>query len=109
MKILLNPFKILVLVSIMLTSCVPSRMFEDMKTNKLKCEEENSKLKAEQLELQTKQIESDRVMKEIQQEIKFLRNDTTTLGTGNRRLTVLYNELTSSYEKLVANKMRSGA
>lgn len=106
MKILLNPFKILVLVSILLTSCVPSRMFEDMKTNKLKCEEENSKLKAEQLELQNKQIESDRVMKEIQQEIKFLRNDTTTLGTGNRRLTVLYNELTSSYEKLVANNDR---
>ena len=106
MKILLNPFKILVLVSILFTSCVPSRMFEDMKTNKLKCEEENSKIKAEQLELQTKQIESDRVMKEIQQEIKFLRNDTTTLGTGNRRLTVLYNELTSSYEKLVANNDR---
>ncbi|MBL0074140.1 MAG: hypothetical protein IPP34_21005 [Bacteroidetes bacterium] len=41
-------------VSLVVTSCVPSRMFDDLKVAKLKCDEENAKLKGGQLENTTK-------------------------------------------------------
>ncbi len=94
---------ILLLTGMLATSCVPSRMFDETKTAKLKCEEENARIKTEQLAMQT-QLEENAIKKtEMEREMTYLRTDTSTLGTGNRRLTQLYNELTSSYDKLVAN------
>ncbi len=91
------------LSSLVMVSCVPSRMFEDLKTNKQKCDEENAKLKASYLEYTTQKQELDLLLRDLQREVGYLRTDTGTLGTGNRRLTNLYNELSTSYEKLVAN------
>jgi len=85
-------------------SCVPSRMYDDMNTSKMKCDQENGRLKAENLELNTQKTELSQTIKDLQREANYLRNDTTTLGTGNRRLTNLYNELSISYDKLVANE-----
>lgn len=89
--------------SLILVSCVPSRMFEELKTNKHKCDEENAKLKASNLEYTTQKQELDLAIRDLTREAGYLRTDTATLGTGNRRLTNLYNELSTSYEKLVAN------
>ena len=86
-----------------ISSCVPSRMYDDMNTSKVKCEEESSRLKASNLELSTKNSELNQNVKELQREMGYLRSDTASLGTGNRRLTSLYNDLTNSYEKLIAN------
>ena len=41
------------------TSCVPSRMFDEMKTSKLQCDEENAKLKADMLAANTRISELD--------------------------------------------------
>lgn len=89
--------------SLVMVSCVPSRMFEELKTNKHKCDEENAKLKASNLEYTTQKQELDLAIRDLTREAEYLRTDTATLGTGNRRLTNLYNELSTSYEKLVAN------
>lgn len=86
-----------------LVSCVPSRMYDDLKSKKSQCEEENTKLKADMLEYNTRRSEMELRVKELDRDNTYLKTDTTTLGSGNRRLTSLYNELTSSYEKLVAN------
>lgn len=96
-------------ITISVTSCVPSRMFDELNTNKLKCDEENARLKAENLEFTTKKGEMELTIKDLQREVNYLRNDTATLGTGNRRLNGLYNELTSSYERLVANNEKLAA
>ncbi len=104
----MNPLQksLLVITALSLTviSCVPSRMYNEMNTKKLNCEEENAKLKASNLEFNTKKEELDETIKDLQREGTYLRTDTATLGTGNRRLTALYNELSNSYDKLVANK-----
>ncbi|HMT27988.1 MAG TPA: OmpA family protein [Bacteroidia bacterium] len=92
-----------VLTSLTITSCVPSRMFDDMKSSKLKCEEENSRMKAEQLAYTTEKEEMRLKIKDLERDVNYLKTDTSTLGTGNRRLTSLYNELSNSYDKLVAN------
>lgn len=67
------------------------------------CEEENNRLKADMLEYNTRKSEMEQVIKDLDRDIGYLRTDTSVLGTGNRRLTSLYNELSDSYEKLVAN------
>ncbi len=109
----MNSFKKTLLVlstfAITVTSCVPSRMFDELNTNKLKCDEENARLKAENLEYTTKKGEMELTIKDLQREVNYLRNDTSTLGTGNRRLNSLYNELTTSYERLVANNEKLAA
>jgi len=96
-------FSVLAIISLFLTSCVPSRMYDDLNTKSLKCDEENARLKGANLEYATKQKELEQTVDELQREVKYLRTDTSTLGTGNRRLNSLYNELTASYERLVAN------
>jgi len=78
-------------------------MYDDLKSKKSQCEEENTKLKADMLEYNTRRSEMELRVKELDRDNTYLKTDTTTLGSGNRRLTSLYNELTSSYEKLVAN------
>lgn len=90
-------------VSLVVTSCVPSRMFDDLKVAKLKCDEENAKLKGGQLENTTKIDELEKTLQAQNRDLGMLKNDTLSLGTANRRLTTLYNELSNSYEKLVAN------
>lgn len=93
----------LLAMAVMATSCVPSRMYDELKTSKNRCEEENTKLRAENLEFTTRKKEMDQTLSEQERELKQLRTDTTAIGQANRRLTNLYNELSNSYEKLVAN------
>ena len=86
-----------------IASCVPSRMYDDLKANKSRCEEENVKLKSENEDMSIRATEQEQTLKDQQRELGQLRNDTLSIGTANRRLTNLYNELSVSYEKLVAN------
>jgi len=78
-------------------------MFDEMKTSKLQCDEENAKLKADMLAANTRIGELDSRNNELDQQNKYLRNDTTSMGEGTRRLTKLYNELSESYDKLSKN------
>lgn len=103
MTALLKKITLVIITGLMFSSCVPSRMFDDLNAKKLKCDEENARLKAEQLEYATKKEEMERTNKDLSREVNYLKTDTTTMGTANRRLTSLYNELTKSYELLTAN------
>lgn len=98
-----NRILLAVFAACLTASCVPSRMFDDMKTSKLQCDEENAKLKADMLAANTRISELDSRNSELDQQNKYLRNDTTSMGEGTRRLTKLYNELSDSYDKLSKN------
>jgi len=78
-------------------------MFDEMKTSKLQCDEENAKLKADMLAANTRIGELDSRNNELDQQNKYLRNDTASMGEGTRRLTKLFNELSESYDKLSKN------
>ncbi|MFM7901618.1 MAG: OmpA family protein [Bacteroidota bacterium] len=98
-----NRILLAVFAACLTASCVPSRMFDEMKTSKLQCDEENAKLKADMLAANTRISELDSRNSELDQQNKYLRNDTTSMGEGTRRLTKLYNELSDSYDKLSKN------
>ncbi|MFM7823390.1 MAG: OmpA family protein [Bacteroidota bacterium] len=98
-----NRILLAVFAACLTASCVPSRMFDEMKTSKLQCDEENAKLKADMLAANTRISELDSRKSELDQQNKYLRNDTTSMGEGTRRLTKLYNELSDSYDKLSKN------
>ncbi len=86
-----------------MVSCVPSRMYDDLKSRNTNCEDELEKLKNNNLKLTTSNDECQQKATDMSHEISYLLKDTTALGTANRRLTGLYNDLSISYEKLVAN------
>ena len=90
-------------------SCVPTRMYDDLKAGNARCEEENRKLKAETASQKTQIDELTANMASLRRDVNYLASDTTACGLANRRLTGLYNELTSSYEKLVANSDKLNA
>ena len=100
MKMNLKTTLLAVTLAVAAASCVPSRMHDELKAKKMLCEEENARLKAEALEYTTKKAEMEQLIKDIQRDNGYLRNDTAVMGQGNRRLTQLYNELSDSYEKL---------
>jgi chemotaxis protein MotB len=90
-------------ILLLASSCVPSRMYDDLKTGKTRCDDENKKLLTENTAIKTELDELSANMGSLKRDISYLISDTAACGTANRRLTGLYHELTTSYEKLVAN------
>lgn len=84
-------------------SCIPARQYDELKSKKSKCEEENEKLKASNLENSTRSKECAVQIDEDKKSIDHLKQDTTRLGTDIRRMNALYNSLTESYDKLTNN------
>ena len=89
-----------------LASCVPARQYDELKVRKATCDEENSKLRAENTNYTTQNKELTASLADLKREKEKLETDTTTLGNAQRRLSTLYNELNDSYEKLLRNNDR---
>jgi chemotaxis protein MotB len=98
-----NTLLLSLLTVLFAASCVPTRMYDDLKAGKTRCDEENKKFRTENVAMKTELDELSANMAGLKREVNFLISDTAACGTANRRLTGLYHELTSSYEKLVAN------
>src|SRR6185369_5165717 len=79
-----------------LASCVPARQFEDLQKKDKECQDENSRMKSDNQQLTTKNTELRAEIEELQKRIANLEKDTSELGSANRRLTGLYNELMKS-------------
>jgi chemotaxis protein MotB len=97
-----NAIKLILVFSI-ITSCVPSRMFDDLKTKNKNCEEERNDLKGENLKLSTANDELTTQVHDLRRDNSYLKKDTAALGKSNRRMTSLYNEVSHSYENLLSN------
>lgn len=91
------------LVVIAVTSCVPARQYEELKSKKSKCEEENERLKASGLELGTRNKELSQQVEDDKKTLDLLKRDTTVLGEDIRRTNALYKSLNESYDKLNTN------
>ena len=97
--------KILFYLAIILfvTSCIPARQYNELKSNKSRCEEEAEKLRAANLEMTTRTKELNEQVEQDRKNIDKLKQDTTSLGTDIRRMNALYSSLTNSYDKLNNN------
>lgn len=89
-----------------LAACVPARQYDELKSNKVRCEKENDALKAENLKLKTRNKEMQLKAQETDRNLKYLSGDTTAMGRGMSRLQKLYDELQNSYDKLLENNAK---
>lgn len=89
-----------------LFSCVPSRQFEELKSKQTKCEEDRANLMNENTEMKAKITEQEEKIADITKRIKALENDTTIMGNSLRRLTVNYDKLDATYERLLEQMAR---
>jgi chemotaxis protein MotB len=94
-----------------ITSCVPSRQFDELKAKEQKCQDEIKRLQSENQDLNTKLTELNAAMEKLSRDFNDLVKDSLKRGEDYRRLTSLYKELTNSYDKLLANneKLLSGS
>ena len=89
-----------------LSSCVPSRQFDELKKKEQSCQDENKTLKSENQDLNTQMTELNARMEKLNKDMDELVKDSVKRGDDYRRLTSLYNELTKSYDKLLSNNDR---
>lgn len=87
-----------------ISSCVPSRQFDELKTKEQKCQDENKRLTSENQDQNTKITELNASMEKLSRDMNDLVKDSLKRGEDYRRLTNLYNELTKSYDQLLSNK-----
>lgn len=88
------------------TSCVPARQFDDVKGKYNKCNDENSRLKADNFALDNKNKELVSGIADHKKKVDQLMNDTLDMGIKTRRMTELYVKLEDSYDRLINNNDR---
>ncbi len=90
-----------VLFSLLLASCVPSRMHNELKSKKEACDRENEELKAANLQLNTKQGELTAMVEDLRTRIGALEADTAKQGEEFRDLRMKYENLNTAYQALL--------
>lgn len=85
-----------------LTSCVPSKQYEEMKGKYRKCDEENTTLRSENQNLTTLKTEQETKINDLDRRIKALCADTTVQGNSIRQLTKNYDKLNETYDLLLS-------
>lgn len=85
-----------------LTSCVPSKQYEEMKGKYRKCDEENTTLRSENQNLTTLKTEQETKINDLERRIKALSADTTVQGNSIRQMTKNYDKLNETYDLLLS-------
>ncbi len=89
------------LFSIFLFSCVPARKYDELRAKRDTCDKLNSALKDENRKLSVAANECDAKVTAITKDLIGLQNDTSILGTTQRKLTTNYNQLFQTYSLLL--------
>jgi chemotaxis protein MotB len=92
---------LLILISVISISCVPSRMHNELKAKKSACDKENEELKAANLQLNTRQGELSAMVEDLKIRIKALESDTTIKGQELRDLRGNFEKLNNTYQTLL--------
>ena len=100
-KKFLIPISLFILFTILLSSCVSTKKYQEILSKNNKCEEDIGFLKGENQKLTSKTNEQEAIIQRYEQEIKQLAFDTTSLGKHKRTLASNYNQLSSTYETLL--------
>lgn len=94
-------FSLLFVVALLTTSCVPSRLYNEMKAKKANCAAENDSLKAQNLQLTTHNNELSYQNDDLKSKVESLAADTASLSTELRNLKAQYAEVNSNYQQLL--------
>ncbi len=94
-------FFYIALFSIIITSCVPARKYEDMVDRRQECERTSTALRNENEKLHTENNELSSRINNLERNIETLKMDTTNLGSTLRRVNANYEQLNNTYKLLL--------
>lgn len=100
-KLSFKQFFYFVLIAFVVTSCIPARQYEEMKTKRTQCEDELKELKTANKDLTVKNTELTERYDQITRQIEGLKSDTSILGVTSRRLRDNYDQLNKTYNLLL--------
>ncbi len=92
--------------SLVLGSCVSMKKYDELQAKRDKIDKENNRLKEENQNLQISKNESDALVAKYRQQVKNLKEDTTTIGRKFRSLTDSYKNLNKNYQDLLAQNQK---
>jgi len=108
----INHYSIVIAAAaILISSCVPSRQFDELQAKEKQCREEVDSLRTENRNLHSANAELNTRIEKLSKDNQSLVTDTAQMGTAMSRLNGLYGELNKSYDRLIANqdKMLAGS
>ena len=88
---------------IVLSSCVSPRLYQDEKSRREKCEEENINLKKENKDLSEKYNEIKANFDKLKKDFDILVQDTSVTGKSLRKMVWQYDKLDKLYNELIKN------
>lgn len=103
-------YTIVVIISGLIFSCVPSRKYEELNAKYKTCTDENASLKNSNKELEEKSNEMSVSIEQMKKAIASLESDTTVMGTSLRLMTTNYDNINKTYQLLLDknNELLSG-
>lgn len=94
------------IAAVLVTACVPSRKYEELKAKQENCVRESDKLTNENRELTTQVEELEADMATLTKKVTSLQEDTAYLGKRYRQMSVKYDELNDLNDELLDKLQR---
>lgn len=94
-------FVTILLVSVFIYSCVPTKQFQEIKSKKEKTDNENVQLRSQVQEMTTKSTEQAGTIDQFNKKIKNLQTDTLNIGKSFRKNISDYESLDKTYQGLL--------
>ena len=95
------------LTSLIFSSCVTQKKYNELDGKRKSCEEENAKLKSDNDHFRTQNNELASKVAKYEQQLKNLKQDTTDIGRNCRRIAGSYKELNKNYNDLLQKHQQS--
>ncbi|HLG34060.1 MAG TPA: OmpA family protein, partial [Bacteroidia bacterium] len=104
-------YMIPLLAALLISSCVPSRQYDELQAKEKQCRDEVDSVRSENRNLHSANADLSAQNEQLNKDRQSLVTDTTQMGTAMSRLNGLYGELNKSYDRLIANqdKMLAGS
>jgi len=93
--------------SLLFSSCVTQKKYNELDSKRKKCEEENAKLKSDNDKFRTLSNELAGKVAKYEEQLKNLKQDTTAIGRNCRRIAGSYKELNKNYNDLLVKHQKA--
>jgi chemotaxis protein MotB len=90
-----------IISTLLLSSCVSMKKYNELEGKRKACDEENGRLKAENQDLRTRNNELAGELARYKKNVENLKEDTTQIGRNCRRIAGSYKELNKNYNDLL--------
>ncbi|MCK5857353.1 MAG: OmpA family protein [Bacteroidales bacterium] len=95
------------ITSLIFSSCVTQKKYNELDGKRKSCEKENAKLKSDNDKFRTQNTELASKVAKYKQQLKNLKQDTTDIGRNYRRIAGSYKELNKNYNDLLQKHQKS--